>query len=231
MPDLLPVAPQPGEVEDDDERGEQEPAGDPRDVEARLGETERLERLDVRGRDHRPRVDEDLALGDLDLDRHDRIGGGLARLGGERVAVGGVRHQQRRHDLRREGTLGVGQQGREEPAHVRPGGLHHGIAQLRALERAEHAGCLGRHERPPGSRQPIERRAGGGGDARQRRVERREALLRRQLARERGVDRSEGRRQRIELALGKRRRRVRPEVVLGLHRVTGRLAGGGGLDG
>ena len=72
VPELLPVAPRPGEQEHDDERREQEPAGQAGDVEARLGEPEGLQLRDLEGRHLLAGLDDHLAL-------PDRVGHGRQR--------------------------------------------------------------------------------------------------------------------------------------------------------
>ncbi len=68
VPELLAVAPRPGEQEDDDEDRQQEPAGQAGDVQARLGQPERLQLGDLERRHLAPGLDDQLAL--LDRVRH-----------------------------------------------------------------------------------------------------------------------------------------------------------------
>src|SRR5664279_4155940 len=230
VPELLSVAPQPGEVEDHDESREQEPAGDARDVQARLRQAEGGELLDIRGVDSLAGVHDDLALCDGDLHRRDGVRRGLARLRGERRAVGRVRHEERVDDLGCQASLVVGHLDREQPAQVATGALHLRVAQLGSLEHAQHARGLGRNERPAVRGHRVEGLASGHRDAGERPGEGQAPLVRGQRPREGRVDGRKRGRERRELALRQGRRGVRPKVVLGPDRIACGLACLGRLD-
>ena len=214
VPELLPVAPRPGEQEHDDEHREQEPAGQAGDVQARLGEPERLELLDLEGRHLLAGLDDHLALLDRVCNRRDGGRGRVAGVGRQGLAVGCVRDEQRGHDLGRQAPLVVREGGREALAEVASGGLQLRVPERVALDEAEDAGRLGAGQGPPLGSEGVERLPRRRRQVRQRDRQGGLALFRGDAGGERRVDRGELGRQDVQLAAGQRGGRLRLVVVL-----------------
>ena len=130
-----------------------------------LAETERLDLLDVLGRQLLAAPDDDLARQDLDPDRQDGLGPTVALLLGQLCAERRVRHDERADELRGERPFGVVEVARHQAGETGPRLGDLGVAQLGAQQRVEDARGLGPEDRPsvPGSSPTsVARRLGAG---------------------------------------------------------------------
>ena len=83
MPDLRLEAPQEGDQQHGQQQGDQRVANDRCDLQARLGQAQLIELLQIELRDQVAGTHDHLVLADLDLNRLDLVPRGLLRLLGE----------------------------------------------------------------------------------------------------------------------------------------------------
>ena len=224
VPELRPESPDPGQQQTDHQGREERPASQPDEIEPSVRQAECRDLLVHETVDRIALAHDHLALAERHRARRDKLGGAIARLIRERLAVRRVGHEERPDKLSGEGAL-ARLQATQNPSRQPVTDIGHvRIAQLVRLDLVEHAGRLGPDHRPAVAGHGLERRPTVRAELWQDGLEQGDPLLVGDRRRERGVDRGDQLGKGQRLLTGNGRGLLRCEVVLRGDRCASRQA-------